>query len=64
MKLYNTKLKLTWEKCDITHTSKTRKVYVIAQKNSICDIKYTAMNFVAHKNTLRCWLGCNLSTTI
>lgn len=58
------KLKLTLEKCDITHTSKTRKVYVLPQKNCICDIKYTTMHFVAHKNKLRCWQGCNVSTTI
>jgi hypothetical protein len=58
------KLKLTLEKCGITHTAKTRKVYVLAQKNSICDIKYIALCFVAHTNTLQCWYGCNVSTTI
>jgi len=43
---------------------KLEKVYVLAQKNSICDIKHTALHFVAHKNILRCWQGCNVSTTV
>lgn len=44
------KLKLTLEKHNITHTSKYKRSYqVLAQKNSICDIKYKAIDSLHRK---------------